>query len=255
MGLDQRTRTNVSEMERGDTMILRGTVPTVESGMEGAPLELLTERQRHLFDSFCRSLDEIPRSDHSSGRPCLDAKALEQTLGRALAPDTTRSLMEILRVAPGSRLTSDAEGHAMTGAGWFDLAAQVVIYDPVPGQPWSVNHAPRTMWQLIHSVHTIFPSLEAELIDPQVLPARILAVLSDGSPSSAAIQRLDDVVQRIHRNLGWWAVLTFALMAAASGGSAPPGWAAWPLYVHVLAGCMGGWTLTVVGSCVLGAPS
>ncbi|MGR6913141.1 hypothetical protein ACU635_02670 [[Actinomadura] parvosata] len=88
--------------------------------------------------------------------------------------------------------------------------------------------------------------MEPELIDPHGLPRRLEELLH--TPAE-----LDASVQLIHRNLGWWAVL----MMAAAAGCRPPGWAAWPLNMYLLAASVGGWTLTVVGGCALhiAAPS
>ena len=70
-------------------------------------------------------------------------------------------------------------------------------------------------------------------------------------------RQAEEVLRVIARQLGWWAALVTVLLLppAVSATGEPPGIGksdlAWPLAMNVLAAGVGGWSLTVIGSCLL----
>jgi hypothetical protein len=233
------------------------TLRLVADVLQGAPLQLLTLEQRVKFLEFCGILDNFGffLDEEKEEEPSVDKTALAALLDETLGAQLADHLLGYLYKLPGSRLVSVDSVARSRAVPWFVLAQHVVIFDQTPDTRFVAElSASPTMWELIDEVQKLFPSLEVEMIDPQVLPAQLEKVLWSNSTNPALVgldPSLEWILDLLYRNLGWWAVLGFALMAAAAKGSAPPGWAAWPLYVYVLAACMGGWTLTVLGGCTL----
>jgi len=231
------------------------TIQLVEDVLQGTPLQLLTSEQREGFLKFCRALDNLGFLHAGEKEPSVDETAFTSLLSEAVGSQLAGRLVDYLQELPGSRLAPAGDANRSQVVPWFVLAQHVVIFDQMPNMKFVAElGASPTMWELIDAVQTLFPSLESEMIDPQVLPSQIEKVLRTISASTAPAgldPSFEWTLDLLYRNLGWWAALGFVLMAAAAEGSTPPGWAAWPLYVYVLAACMGGWTLTVLGGCIL----
>ena len=138
---------------------------------------------------------------------------------------------------------------------WFALAANVVVFDPTPNATFNDLTLPSNpeLADIVSAVHDRFPSLEDEFLDPTLLPMRIGDLLGSD-------ERLQVVLSTVVRQLGWWAALTLSLLAVpvaivkaeSKGNESLPN--VWPLAMYLMAAAVGGWTLTVVGSCIL-APS
>ncbi|GHE08519.1 hypothetical protein [Streptomyces alanosinicus] len=217
--------------------------------LSGAPLHLLTQAQRTSFDAFCQMLEQIGR-EGGDDEPLVHVPTLRTLTRAAIGDKATGHLLAELTRLPGHRLTD--QDHPRLD--WFTLADRVPIFDPTPASTFTVPLVDTPhMGHVINAVHTLYPSLEPELIDPQLLPAR-LTDLPHPDHSGTLDERLRTAIDLVHRNLGWWAAFTLALMTIAAAGSAAPGWAAWPLHMYVLAALIGGWTLTVVGGCALATP-
>ncbi|WP_369363002.1 hypothetical protein AB5L52_06830 [Streptomyces sp. CG4] len=211
----------------------------------GAPLHLLTQAQRTSFDAFCTMLEQIGR-DSGRDEPLVHTPTLRTLTRAAVGEQATDHLLAELTRLPGHRLTD--QDHPRLD--WFVLADRVSIFDPTPASTFTVPLVDTPhMGHVINAVHTLYPSLEPELIDPQLLPARLTDLLHPDH--TGTLGHLRTVIDLVHRNLGWWAAFALTLMASAAAGSTAPGWAAWPLHVYVLAALIGGWTLTVVGGCTL----
>jgi len=211
---------------------------TAEAGT-GALTGLLTAEQRTSFGRFCADLDRLGRTAEVHGdQPLINRTALGRLIGDPAGKPVAEHLIGELDRLPDSRLT-DSVGYALP---WTAVADRVVVYDGAPVPLTRRLDAMTNMGQLMAAVRQAYPSLELELIDPQGLPHQLSELTGDRSTA---------VVHLVHRSLGWWGVLGYALMTAAAAGCRAPGWAAWPLYVSVLAGSIGGWTLTVVGGCAL----
>lgn len=214
--------------------------------LEGAPLHLLTAEQRVRFDCFCCMVDKLGRRPERDDEPLVDEEELRRLLESTVGAVSAENLVVALQQLPGSRLVNGRPGVLP----WLMLVDGVRIFDCSPDSRFVGDLNPvAAMWQLMDSVQRLYPSLELEMIDPQVLPERIDSLLRGAWCGSSPA--LTSTLELAYRNLGWWAVLALALMAAASAGSGPPGWAAWPLYTYVLATSFGGWTLTVLGGCIL----
>ncbi|PSL57097.1 hypothetical protein B0I31_10274 [Saccharothrix carnea] len=208
---------------------------------------LLTAEQRRGMAEFRNDLDAIGtlRPSGAAGEEAwIREAALIGHLGRTVGRDLADTLGRAIRALPDSRLSTSAGDRPVP---WFAIAAKVPVYDvePTATPPSRLSTSPN-MAEVIDFVHRAFPSLEPELIDPQELPSRYANLRH---PRHEAL--LEGTIGLIHRNLGWWAVIAFVLSLSAAADCAPPGWAAWPVHVHLLAACVGGWTLTVVGGCVL----
>ncbi|MET7534628.1 hypothetical protein [Streptomyces goshikiensis] len=216
--------------------------------LSGAPLHLLTQVQRTGFDAFCHTLEQIGR-DSGQDEPLVHVPSLRTLTQATIGDQATDHLLAELTRLPSHRLTD--QDHPRLD--WFALADRVPVFDPTPTSRFTAPLADTPdMGHVINAVHTLYPSIEPELIDPQLLPARLTRLPHPDHTGTPG--RLRTVIDLVHRNLGWWAAFALTLMASAAAGSTAPGWAAWPLHMYVLAALIGGWTLTVVGGCVLSTP-
>jgi hypothetical protein len=137
---------------------------------------------------------------------------------------------------------------------WFELARDVTVYDTRPAATFGDLKlpGPASVSKVVSAVHACFPSLEPELLTPDVLPRRVQALVESDDMATR-------VMPVIARQLGWWAaavallLIPPALVARSPAGTRlePDIGNAWPLSMFFLAAAVGGWTLTVVGSCVL----
>ena len=103
---------------------------------------------------------------------------------------------------------------------------------------------------MVKAVQKRFPSMEEEMLDPAILAPQLIKRLENP-------RQTEEVLRIIARQLGWWAALVTVLLLppTISATREPPGIGtsdlAWPLAMNVLAAGVGGWTLTVIGSCLL----
>jgi hypothetical protein len=93
--------------------------------------------------------------------------------------------MDYLQGLPASRLASTGHADRSPVVPWFTLAQGVVIFDQMPNTKFvAESGASPAMWELIDAVQRLFPSLEPEMIDPQILPAQIEKILRTISASA-----------------------------------------------------------------------
>lgn len=220
----------------------------LNSVFAGFPEHLLAPRDRTALARFALDLDALGRIVVETGEPVLDEQTLGSMLRPSMDPAMAAHLIDVLKRLPSPRLRS-AEGAAPPSdeVTWFRLAERVTIFDPTPAASFrdlglGANQSP------VAAVHRRFPSLEDELLVPEVLPRRLLTLLDDDSALAAMCHTLV-------RQLGWWAVVTALLLVPpaviATRDADSRAATMWPLAMFLLAVAVGGWTLTVVGSCVL----
>jgi hypothetical protein len=229
--------------------ILSGLTPEL-SGM------LLRDR----LGAFCRDLDALGRLD-GEGEAWLDEGSLRTMLRRVLGEPATDALVSELRRFPDQRLAgADSGGRP---ASWFAFAGCVTIFDGDRSAAFAelelADDAAR--WAIVDAVQARFPSLEEELIDPEVVPPAIERFMAPGSDGDEARRAL---LSYLVRQLGWWAAAAFALLVPgamyqqrrAHGHDATAGMThPWPIFTYVSAATIGGWTLTVVENCLLATDS
>lgn len=231
------------------TDILAGLTPAFSG-------PLLHERLK----AFCHDLDAIGRVD-PEGEPHVDERALRGMLNRVLSELQTDALVAELRRLPDHRLVTP--GPAGTAMPWFGFAEAVTIFDSDAsaafGELGLAGDAPR--WAIVDAIHNRFPSLEVELIDPEVVPPAMERLLGVDRHASETRRTL---AEYLLRQLGWWAVLAFSLLVPgamyqqrrAHGDDVTAGMMhPWPVFAYVTAAAMGGWTLTVVENCLLATAS
>lgn len=217
--------------------------------------EVLLER----LLAYCEGLDLLGR-DGSDGSPVVGAEALLALLTTAVPePEAIKLVEELERLDSARLLRSDETAAPLS---WFELAARVPVLDSDDTASFEdldiPDDAPR--WMIVDAVQQRFPSLEDELVDPEVMPPAIEAAVTHTSEDEGQSQRLSELFDEVARQLGWWAALALVLSVPPAyfqqerahgrdvlAGTTHP----WPLFVFVEAAAIGGWTLTVVDSCVL----
>lgn len=219
---------------------------TASTMLRPFPAYLLTAPQSQhisIFQTALEGLGVIRSDGEAAVRADRLYALLEQFLGHRQAQHTLESLANL----PGcGLLMSETENEPAVD--WLRLCQQVPIFDPRPDSVLALEAGVSyNMGSLIESVRSYFPSLETELIDPQLLPM----VLNDAQDRSTGKDPLGRASWLIYRNLGWWGCLGLALLRVAARISSPPGWAAWPALVFLLTASFGGWTMTILGSAVL----
>lgn len=226
--------------------------PAASAMLRSLPAYLLTEAQYAQIQAFTGALEQlgVVREHHP---PAVRADRMRELLERFLSRPEAQRTMASLTDLPGSALLDVAGGEDET-VGWLPLCRQVTVFDPRPSSELTLEPGVSYhMGSLIESVRSYFPSLETELIDPQLLPMALNDVRGRDAPHQPAAD--DDALRRIerlvYRNLGWWGCLALALLQAAARISSPPGWAAWPALVFLLTASFGGWTMTILGSAVM----
>lgn len=220
--------------------------------LDGFPRHLLPP---HAFDRIARltlDLDALGRLEAGTGSPLVEPHTLRATLRELVSPPLADRLVDLLAGLPGAALARTIHPPA-TEVPWFELADRVVIFDPDPSATFGELMLPaRTPTPgVVTAVHRRFPSLEPELLEPGELPPRLRALLEGDD--------LETVLRTIVRQLGWWSALAAVLLVPAAVGADPAGGEEgdgrlanlWPLSMYVAAAAVGGWTLTVVGSCIL----
>lgn len=223
---------------------------------DGFPVELVPERAFELLSRFCLDLDAIGRLGAETGEPLIDEQTLVVMLREFVGRPEAERLVRMLGALPGSSFRPAQQlGPPTTEVSWFELSEHVMIFDTSPEAAFSELELPAQPRcpDVVAAVNRRFPSLEEELLTPELLPARLAALLADEA-------QLDAVLRTLVRQLGWWAALVAVLFVAPAavtrserfkGKDRNRAGNTWPLAMCLLAAAIGGWTLTVVGSCVL----
>ncbi|HEX7957401.1 MAG TPA: hypothetical protein VF508_10690 [Pyrinomonadaceae bacterium] len=223
---------------------------------EGFPVGLVPARAFEQLTRFCLDLDRVGRLDAQTAEPLVDEHTLVLMLREFVGQPEAERLVGMLGELPGAAFRpAQLVGPPTTEVSWFELAEHVVVFDTRPEAAFSQLELPARPRgaDVVSAVHKRFPSLEEELLTPDQLPARISELLSDEA-------QFDAVLQTLVRQLGWWAALATVLLVAPAavtrserfkGQDRNLAGNTWPLAMCLLAAAIGGWTLTVVGSCVL----
>lgn len=226
--------------------------PRVAYVLRGFPETLVPPTTLERLQRYWLDLDALGRIDEQTGEPLVDEITLISMLREFVAPSIADNLVGQLKKIQGCafRATLERDRLPAREVSWFELARSIVIFDAEPdarfaelelGKNASTN-------QVMDSIQRRFPSLEQEMLDPRQLAPQLMRRLQD--PEQA-----ERLLQIVARQLGWWSALIAVLMlppatvsVEVANGQAE---IAWPLAMNVLAAAAGGWTLTVVGSCVL----
>ncbi len=223
---------------------------------DGFPVDLVPERAFELLSRFCLDLDAMGRLDAETGEPLIDEQTLVVMLREFVGQPEAERLVGMLSALPGSSFRPAQQlGPPTTEVSWFGLSEHVTIFDASPGAAFSQLKLPARprCEDVVAAVNRRFPSLEEELLTPELLPARVAGLLADK-------EQLDAILRTLVRQLGWWAALVAVLFVAPAavtrserfkGKDRGVAGNTWPLAMCLLAAAIGGWTLTVVGSCVL----
>jgi len=236
----------------------RPTTTQLKSVLEGLPADLLAESVRDKLVRLCLDFDVLGRINGETGEPMVDEHTLRGMLRPILGKELSNTLVEMLRSLPHSALRlAEKDPVPPAEPGWFELAEHVVIYDTEPDTTFSQLDIAfrRGTEDVVAAVQYAFPSFEPELLDPAVVPRRIMELVQ---PSE--LRRFWLAVYECDRQLGWWnalmAVLLVPLAVLATTkpkkGEDPELYAnAWPLGSFAYAAAVSGWTLTIVENVVL----
>ena len=228
----------------------------LNSVFQGFPERLLPRRSFELLVRFCLDLDALGRLDPSTDDPLIDEQTLFAMLREFVGEDSAQRLVDKLKELPDSafRLVSQVIPPPRE-VSWFELAKNIVIFDTTPTATFTeldLSVSPETQ-KIVMSVQKRFPSMEPELLEPETLPPRIKNLIENEDDLSV-------VLRTLIRQLGWWAALVAILLVPAATLTTSENFStedqtlsrnAWPLAMYFLASAVGGWTLTVVGSCIL----
>jgi len=233
-----------------------GRPPRLNSVFDGFPSALLPTEALERLTRFYVDLDALGRIDAETDEPLVDELTLTAMLREFVGwPCADRLVCQLADLPASAFRPAQQVGSPIREASWFELANKVVVFDASVAATFRELELPPMPkgHDVVMGVRARFPSLEEELLTPDLLPPRIEALLEPDSP-------LDTVLRAIARQLGWWAALVAILLVppavvarsyvGADVNAAPVG-NAWPLSMYVLAAAIGGWTLTVVGSCLL----
>jgi hypothetical protein len=223
---------------------------------DGFPVELVPARAFELLSRFCLDLDALGRLDAVSGDPLIDEQTLVVMLREFVGQAEAERLVGMLEALPGSSFRPAQQlGPPTSEVSWFELSQRVMIFDASPAAAFGQLELPARprCKDVVAAVNRRFPSLEEELLTPELLPARIAELRADE-------EQLVAVLRALVRQLGWWAALVAVMFVAPAavtrsekfkGKDRGIAGNTWPLAMCLLAAAVGGWTLTVVGSCVL----
>lgn len=230
----------------------------LQSVFDGFPRELLAAATLDRMGRMCADLDAMGRLDPDTGEPMLDEHTLRTLLRSVVDPPLVELVVAVLVGLPGSALRRAQPDPRPPGeVGWYQLATQVGIYDSTPATTFAQLQVPRrqSTRDIVDAVNMEFPSMEPELLDPALLPPRLVSLAQPESRDA-----LYATLREIARQLGWWAVVVTVLMLPLAIIASTPAEGernveehlnAWPLGMFIFAAAVGGWTLTVVGSCLL----
>jgi hypothetical protein len=223
---------------------------------DGFPVELVPGRAFELLSRFCLDMDAMGRLDAETGDPLIDEQTLVVMLREFVGQPEAERLVGMLGALPGSSFRPAQQlGPPTVEVSWFELSEHVVIFDTSPEAAFGqlqLPARPRSK-DVVAAVNRRFPSLEEELLTPQLLPARVAELLADEA-------QLDAILRTLVRQLGWWAALVAVMFVGPAavtraerfkGKERGVAGNTWPLAMYLLAAGIGGWTLTVVSNCVL----
>jgi catechol 2,3-dioxygenase-like lactoylglutathione lyase family enzyme len=232
------------------------SAPKLKDVFVGFPQSLVPERVLQKLIRYALALDTLGRLDAETGKPLVDEHTLRAVLLEFVAAPLAERLVHLLATLPGCAFRPAHQvGTPAVEIPFFGLAGEVVIFDPSPLATFGELKIPTQpqVDDVVAAVRDRFPSLEDELLKPDQIPPRIEALLKEDSS-------VDVVLGVICRQLGWWAALmavllvppTVLLRSKARKREEPNLLAnVWPLSMYLLTAAVGGWTLTVVGSCIL----
>lgn len=228
--------------------------PRLAHVLDGFPEALVSPRTLELLARFYLDVDALGRIDEQTGDPLVDELTLLAMLRIFVSSAVADRLVAQLKALPGCALRVGFEEGRQSAreVSWFELAREIVIFDTETGATFAELGLPSraSIDQVVKSVQRRFPSLEEEMLNPALLAPQLVKRLED--PEQALCLQ-----KTIVRQLGWWAALVTVLMlppamsAVRDTPDACNSEVAWPLSMNVLAAAVGGWTLTVIGSCVL----
>ena len=226
--------------------------PRLAHVLQGFPAPLVSPTVQEQLERFCLNLDALGRIDQETREPLIDEITLVAMLREFVDSTLADRLVAQLKSLPSCAFRTGLQRGRHSEISWFELAKKVVIFDcelDATFSELSLADGASTD-QVVTSVQNRFPSMEEEMLDPAILAPRLIERLED--PRQA-----EEILRIVGRQLGWWAALVTVLLLppAISATREPPGVdsseLAWPLAMNVLAAGVGGWTLTVIGSCVL----
>jgi hypothetical protein len=220
--------------------------------LRGFPSNVVPSAVQEQLVRLCIDLDTIGRLHAETGEPMVDKHTLRALLWPVAGEDLASRLVTMLEALPEHHLRLAVFDAAPAEAGWYALADRIVIYDTEPESTYGQLHI---AWRnatedVVDAIYRAFPSLEKEMIDPAIVPPRIVELLQ---PDGGA-QFFTKLVE-LDRQLGWWAALIAVLLVpiaiVSTTAAADAQRNAWPLGIFALAAGVGGWTLTVVESVLL----
>ena len=226
--------------------------PRLAHVLEGFPVPLVPQPVQQSFERFCLDLDALGRMDRETGTPLIDAVTLTAMLREFVDHDLADKLVALLDAPADCAFRVDLDRGRYDEVSWFELAREVVIFDSQPDANFAELRIPETatVEEVIKAVQARFPSMEEEMIDPEILARQVIKRLQEPGDAEA-------VLRIISRQLGWWAALVTVLMlppavvATRVPSDNEASTIVWPLAMNALAAGVGGWTLTVIGSCLL----
>jgi hypothetical protein len=221
--------------------------------LAGFPADLTPDPLERQLERYCHELDTLAAIDPELDEPYIDDERLHGLIAEFTDHDVARALVDRLRALgddaffTGGRRMIDGRKRPVA---WFELARYVKIYDGTPEATFGdLDVYPGGVRDAMAAVRRRWPSLELELLDPLVLPSRVRDLLVAPVAASDLVS-VDRALAVLSRQLGWWAAAT-AVLLVAPATLAEQELIAWPLAMHLLAAGIGGWTMTVVGSCLL----
>ena len=226
--------------------------PRLAHVLEGFPVPLVSPTVQEQLERFCLDLDALGRIDQETGEPLIDEITLIAMLREFVSHTLADRLVAQLKALPSCAFRIELQRGRFHEISWFELAKEVVIFDCEFDATFAELRLPdgASTDQVVKAVQNRFPSMEEEMLDPAILAPQVIKRLEN--PRQA-----EEVLRVIARQLGWWAALVTVLLLppAVSATGEPPGIGksdlAWPLAMNVLAAGVGGWSLTVIGSCLL----
>lgn len=227
--------------------------------LDGFPQSLVSQNSFQRLRRFCVELDVLGRLDAKTGEPLVDEHTLRAGLREFVDEIVADRLVRLLSELPAASFRPARQvGSPTIEVSWFGLANKVIVFDPSPTVRFRELTLPAEPCghDVIVAIRRRFPSMEEEFLSPDKLPSRIDTLLRDEN-------RFHVLLHMLVRQLGWWAALVAVLLVPPTTlvKSEPQEGKdrellnnVWPLSMYLLLTAIGGWTLTVVGSCIL-APS
>lgn len=200
-----------------------------------------------MLAGLAAQLDAVGRWHPETDSPSIDAHTLRTALTSLADSSEAHYLISVLEDLPGRAFRENSFLRPPPQeVSWFTLAEHVEVYD-TDGTAFLTDLRSKrvpTQKELAAAVEERFPSLELEMLEANALPA-VLANLTRDETATW--------LKAVTRQSGWWAALIGTIMRALAiyVRRTPRADIAWPLCMFMLSAAVGGWTLTVVGSCAL----